>query len=161
MTKTSRADLRWLVPLIFAALLIFASTALAQQEPTGGDPIDQIPQAASWLTLPVRIGIFIFLLIVAYAFGFYAIFPWILDRKKAMRPLATYGLTAGLIWLAWCTSAFVVFQDLLVQKSLNTGPPLGEFLEGWLLTCAICLAALIGFALLWMVFSGRSRAAED
>jgi hypothetical protein len=143
-----------------ALLLVCGSSLLASQDPPPDEIVGDTQIATTWFTMPFRVGIFVALVIVAWAFGFYVIFPWLLDRKHAMRPLQAYGLSAGLIWLAWCVSALVIFLDKLVVDGLDNGGSLGTFMKEWLLTCLICLAALVGFALLRMFFGGRSSTAD-
>jgi hypothetical protein len=143
--------------LALAAMLAIASTALAQQATDLGDEFP-VSSPSGWFTLPFRTGIFVALLIVAWACGFYAIFPWLLDRKHAMRPLQAYGLSAGLIWAAWCGAALLVFQDMLVLNSAIEGTA-GGFVRDWLLTCLIGLAGLVGFVTLRMIFGGRGAQA--
>jgi hypothetical protein len=153
--------LRRTAALAVAALLACASAASAWQD-LGDDPLPPVPSpATTWFTLPVRVGFFVALLIVAWAFWFYAFYPWMLDRKNAMRPLRAYGLAAALIWVTWCGSALLIFGDMLVLKSSNfEGSGAAGFLRDWLMTCLICLAAIIGFAMLRMIFGGRSATAE-
>lgn len=155
MIPNSLSRPRWLAVLVVAALLACTSAATAQEPPGLEDPID--PQVSStWFTLPVKTGIFVASLIVAWAFGFYAIFPWLLDRKNAIRPRQAYGLSAGLIWVAWCGAALLVFQDMMVLKAASN-----DFVRDWLLTCLICLAALVGFTSLRMIFGGRGAGARS
>jgi threonine/homoserine/homoserine lactone efflux protein len=155
IAKSSRKPLR-MAALTIAALLACASWASARQDLGPDDIPGDPPLSTTWFTLPVRAGIFVALLIVAWAFGFYAFFPWILDRKTAMRPLQAYGLSAGLIWVTWCGAALLVFQDMLVLKSQNN-----DFVRDWMLVCVICVAALIGFVMIRTIFGGRSVRADS
>jgi hypothetical protein len=152
--KTSR-----LAFFVIAMLLAPASSAFAQQDLSLELPSQATPSATNWFGLPVRVGCFAASMIVAWAFGFYVIFPFILDRPNAMRPLQAYGLTAGLIWVAWCASALLIFQDMLVLNFAIEGTA-REFVNQWMLTCSLCVAALIGFALLRMIFGSRSASTE-
>jgi hypothetical protein len=143
--------------LAVASTMAVASTAVAQQA-SGMEDEFAVQAPTTWFTLPVRTGILVALLIVAWACGFYAIFPWLLERKQAMRPLQAYGLSAGLIWAAWCGAALLVFQDMLVLNWSIEGPG-GGFARDWLLTCLIGLAGLVGFVALRMIFGGRGAQA--
>ena len=156
MTVTCPPRLRWLALMAVVLVIAFGSSAMAQQD-LGTDeiPIDS-QQMTTWFTFPVRLGFFIAMLLMAWTFGFLVFFSWLLKRKHAMRPLQAYGLSAGLIWLAWCLSGLLVFQDMLVLKAPSID---NTFVQDWLLTCVIFGVGVVGFFLLRTVFGSRSSTA--
>lgn len=160
---TSRVFQRSRLGSIFMAItLLVTSVSVASAQE---DPDTTVVKTTSLISnsLPVLIGILAFCMIVTFGAGFYGVFPWLLQKNNARRPLDAYGVSAALVWLLWCGWALLIFGigEKLVQPVFNSGGSFGEFLQNWLLTCLIALAGIVGFILLRIIFRGRSAVAAN